>query len=121
MTSDGVGDNVVDMETELEIKALRDEIQKLKNNLNQYKILLNEVDEDAKPDMISDEEVICVQEIAKLKKTSNQRPLTSDEVKNLDILHKNLKLARGENTRVGAKGSVKKKTAENLEKIITGK
>jgi hypothetical protein len=121
MNSNGDDNNILDLEKELEIKALHDEIQKLKNQVNKYKILLNEVDEDANPDMISDEEVICVTEISKLKKITNQRPLTSDEVKNLDILHKNLKLARGENTRVGGHNKVKKKSAEDLEKIVTGK
>lgn len=120
MSLNGDHNNIISMEKELEIKALRDEIQKLKNQVTKYRILLKETDESANPDSVSDEEVICVEQISKLRKYSANRDLTSDEIKNLDVLHKNLKLARGENIRVGSQNKTKKKSVEELEKLAEG-
>jgi hypothetical protein len=44
--------------------------------------------------LITDEELICLEQIKKLKDQSKNRELTLDEVKKLDLLHKNLKLIR---------------------------
>ena len=90
------GDNILDAEKAFELLTLRNEIEKLKNEVIKYKILLNEIDSEANPDIISDEEAICVEQIHKLKENSGKRQLSTDEVKKLDILHKNLKLARGQ-------------------------
>ena len=45
--------------------------------------------------IISDAEAICANEINKLKIASDNGILTLEDVKILDILHKNLLLARG--------------------------
>lgn len=119
MNSNG-DNNVLDLERELELKALRDEIRKLTNQVTKYQILLKEIDENINPNLISDEEAIAVEQISRLRKKSADRDLTSDEVKNLDILHKNLKLARGENIRVGAQNKTKKLSPEQLEKLAKG-
>jgi hypothetical protein len=119
MNSNGEG-KILDMEKELEIKALRNEVQKLTNQLTKYQILLKEIDEGADPSMVSDEESICVTQINRLRQASDGRELSNDEVKNLDVLHKNLKLARGENIRVGAQNKTKKLSDKDLEKLVKG-
>lgn len=113
-------DTIIEAEQEFEVVALKNEIKKLKNEITKYRILLDEVDADANPDIVSDEESICVMEIRKLKESSLLRALSTDEVKRLDLLHKNLKLARGENTRVGAKSKVGKLSAKELAEIAKG-
>lgn len=116
---DGV-DNLIDSEKDFEIAALRNEIEKLKNEVTKYRILLNEIDEEANPDLVTDAESICVMEIRKLKVSSDKRELSTDEVKKLDLLHKNLKLARGENVRVGSRSKAGKMSASDLAKIAKG-
>ncbi len=111
--------NVIDSEKEFEIAGLRAENEKLRNEVIKYKILLKEVDSDANPDIVSDQEAICVEQIRKLKEASSKRDLTTDEAKKLDILHKNLKMARGEGTRIGSRntaGGLSQKDLENLAK-----
>ena len=112
-------DNILDAEKEFEIISLQNEVEKLTNELIKYKILLNEIDSEANPDMVTDEEAICVIEIRKLKEASSSRkePLTTDEAKRLDIFHKNLKLARGEGTRVGARNKAGSSSQAELEKL----
>ena len=117
---DGEDNNIIDAEHEFEIITLRNEIEKLKNEVIKYKILLNEIDSEANPDIVSDEEVICIEQIRKLRENSGKRQLSTDEVKKLDILHKNLKLARGQGTRVGSKNQAGKMTAEQLANIAKG-
>ena len=113
--------NLIDSGKEFEAITLRNEIERLKNEVIKYKILLNEIDSDANPDIVSDEEVICVEQIHKLKESSGKRQLSTDEVKKLDILHKNLKLARGEGHRVGAKNKMGEMSASELANIAKGK
>jgi hypothetical protein len=108
---------VVEAEKEFEIKALKEEMRKLRNELAKYKILLKDVDEDASIDGITDAEVICVNELDKLRKSSAERELSSDEIKNMDILHKNLKLAQGKSSRISGSGKAKKLSAEELESL----
>lgn len=43
---------------------------------------------------LTDEEMICLEQIEKLKLISQNRELSLDEVKKLDLLHKNLKMTR---------------------------
>jgi vacuolar-type H+-ATPase subunit I/STV1 len=47
---------------------------------------------------LTPEENICIQQIDRLEKLSNERQLTLEEVKRLDLLVKNLKLIREEST-----------------------
>ncbi|MCK5138475.1 MAG: hypothetical protein KAQ85_01410 [Thermodesulfovibrionia bacterium] len=117
---DGEKSNILDSEKDFEIKALRSEVEKLRNEVIKYKILLNEIDSDANPEIVSDAEAICVQEIRKLKDSSSSRELSTDEVKKLDLLHKNLKIARGENARVGARNKAGKMSAKDLANIAKG-
>ena len=114
---DNMDNNIIDVEKDFEISTLHNEITRLKNEISKYRILLNEVDNEANPNFISDEEIICVEQIRKLKEDSATRVLSTDEAKKLDIFHKNLKLARGEGTRVGSKASTKKMSSLDLEQI----
>ena len=115
-----IENNVIDAEKDFEIVVLRNEIEKLKNEVIKYKILLNEIDSDANPNIVSDEEAICVEQIHKLKENYTKRELSTDEAKKLDIFHKNLKLARGQGIRVGAKNKVGSMTADDLANIVKG-
>lgn len=112
--------NIIDAEKEFEIIALRNEIEKLKHEVIKYKILLKEIDSDANPDIISDTEAICVEQIHKLKEASSKRDLSTDETKKLDILHKNLKMSRGQGTRVGRKNQASKMSDKQLSDIAKG-
>lgn len=114
-------DSIIEAEKSFEIKALRDEIEKLKNIVTKYQILMKEAGVESDTNLISDEEVICVREISRLKELSAERELSTDEVKKLDLLHKNLKLARGESLRVNWEGQAKKMSTEELEKIANVK
>lgn len=112
--------NIIGSEKDFEIAALRSELKKVTNELTKYRVLLDEVDSEANPNIVSDEEVICIQEIRKLKEASDHRQLSTDEAKRLDLFHKNLKLARGENTRVGSKNTAKGLTQTELENLAKG-
>jgi hypothetical protein len=112
--------NILEAGHEFELKTLKNEIERLKSEVIKYMILLKEIDSEANPEIVSDTEAICVLELRKLKETSADRPLSTDEVKKLDMLHKNLKLARGEGTRVGAKNKAGEMSAADLAKIAQG-
>lgn len=112
--------NILEAGHEFELITLNNEIERLKGEVIKYKILLKEIDSEANPEIVSDAEAICVMELRKLKDSSNERPLSTDEVKKLDMLHKNLKLARGEGTRVGAKNKAGQMSAADLAKIAQG-
>ena len=47
---------------------------------------------------VSPEEIICIEQIAKLKDRSYNRELTLEEVKRLDLLIKNLRLIKEQST-----------------------
>ena len=113
-------DNVLNAELEFRIKHLEAENSKLKHEIIKCKVLLNEIDSDANPNLVTDEEAICVEQIRKLKTASSERELSADEVKKLDILHRNLKLARGEETRINSKGKVKKLSSADLTDLVKG-
>lgn len=79
-----------------EKSKLAEEVEHLKNLLQSSLPVLKT--EPVEKIRIQDEEMICLMQIQKLKESSMARTLTLEEVKKLDLLHKNLKLARGENT-----------------------
>lgn len=86
-----------------EIKKLKDDCKKMSDVLQKVQTdatkmeltlkkngLLEQVSE------ITDEEAICVEQITRLKEVSALRSFTETESKILDILHKNLRMARGQ-------------------------
>jgi hypothetical protein len=74
------------------IEKLSEENKKLKEQLESKKLVV------ATP--ISTEESICIEQIEILRSKSLGRELSLDEVKRLDLLVKNLRLAREQSTEV---------------------
>jgi hypothetical protein len=106
-------------ELQIENKALRDRLKRLEMDVMKYKKIVEENDLDESEGFISDEEAICINEISKLKELSMTVGLTKDDAMILDILHKNLRLARGQSV------DKKKRNAKPLDpselfKIIEG-
>jgi len=111
---------LISLEEQAEKSALRKRIKELELEVSKLKLLLKEIDESASSDSVTDAEIICVKQLEILKEHSSKRELTQDEVKTLDILHKNLKIARGEDIRVKPKGKAKKMSTKELEDILKG-
>lgn len=107
--------DLLDMESELEIKALRAEIEKLKSNIEQYKkvIVDNELtDEIEGLTTISAEEKICLDGINYLAKVFENGDFDKNDTANFDILHKNLRMIRGQDfDKKKKKGKFDKKEA----------
>lgn len=80
----------------LEIESLKKNLRDLNLQLAKYKALLqeNEIDIEESPTM-SNEELICISEIAKLKDISDKAGLMIEDVKILEILVKTLLSIRG--------------------------
>ncbi len=78
------------------INQLKQEIELVKQENDHLKQLLSSVPKGAiiHSNPMDDEELICIEQIKKLKEQSRNRELTLDEVKKLDLLHKNLKIKR---------------------------
>lgn len=79
----------------LEIERLKKKVAELEVELAKAHSILRDNDLEEETANISDAEIICVNEIHKLKVASDHGILTLEDVKVLDILHKNLLLARG--------------------------
>lgn len=74
------------------IFKLQKEIEFLREKLSHLETTL------VKQSVITPEEMICVEQIALIKRTSTGRELSLDEVKRLDILIKNLRLIKDQST-----------------------
>ena len=79
------------------------------------------MDETASIDTVTDAELICQRQLQILKDSSDKRELTRDEISALDLLHKNIKIARGEDVRVKSRGKAKKMSTEELANILKDK
>ena len=79
----------------LEIERLKKKVAELEIELAKAHSILRDNDLEEETANISDAEIVCVNEIHKLKVASDHGILTLEDVKVLDILHKNLLLARG--------------------------
>ena len=84
-----------DMEKDFVIEELRKSVKELSRKVSEYEKTLQSYDID-EIELISDIEYICVEEIKKLKVLSDAGGLTDVDVKNLDVLHKNLRQVRGQ-------------------------
>jgi len=91
--------NMLDMELEMELKALRSEIDKLKAEVSKYKkVIVEHGIEDEVDDfvaIVSPEEKICLDGIGHLAELFKNGTYDSNDTKNFDLLHKNLRLIRG--------------------------
>ena len=93
--------DILDLELGFELKALRKEIDKLKSEIDTYKKVIkdNELEDEVEGfDGISPEEKICLDGIGHLVELFKNGTYCDADVKNFDLLHKNLRLIRGQNT-----------------------
>lgn len=105
----------------LDQAELLSEISSLEAQIENYKHILKQNGIETTGEL-SDEESICISEIHKLRKLSDTRGLQNDEVKNLDILVKNLRIIRGQSVETsGKKNKLGKKDTKELLSIISGK
>jgi phosphopantetheinyl transferase (holo-ACP synthase) len=96
------------------IEQLCKQIEALKEKNTHLENVLKAV---VKPGLVSEvtqEELICIEQIDIIKNRSSQRELTTDEVKKLDLLIKNLKLLRQESTVIMSKSSYKSLPEDEL-------
>lgn len=112
-----MNDELIQAELQFQIKALKDEIDKLNKENSKLRIAVRELDDSFDPNEISEVQAICEDQIRRLKEESDKRELTSDEIKNLDSLHKNWKLSKGEDIKVNWERKVEKISDEDLENI----
>jgi hypothetical protein len=93
------------------LEELQKEVMRLRKTLESYSI--------TEELHVTNIEFICQKALDNFKKISMSRPLTSDEAKTLDLLHKNLRTARGH---VDKKEKPGKLTTEaELLRIVDGK
>ena len=103
---------------DLQVKLLEKELYDLKHEIIKLRLVLKNNGLDGEEKTISDEEAICVKQIERIKELSSERLLVPDEVKMLDILHKNLKLSRGESAKSKKKANMDKMSSAELLKFI---
>jgi nitrous oxide reductase len=95
------------------IKRLEFENQKLRTDNTKMMIILQDNSLLEKINDITDEEAICIEQIRKLRDRSAKSEFTEQDSRIFDILHKNLKIARGE--KVAQDKSSKTKKMDNKE------
>jgi hypothetical protein len=78
-----------------EVERLKKKVAELEIALAKANSILEDNDLAEEPAKVSDEEVICVSEIHKLRVASDNGILTLEDVKVLDLLVKNLLAIRG--------------------------
>jgi len=100
----------------LEIERLKKKISELELALAKAQAVLKDNDLEEETASISDAEAICASEIHKLKVASDNGILTLEDVKILDLLHKNLLLARG---RPVEEKKDKKKGAKSVAELLS--
>lgn len=106
--------------TSVELEKLKKRVAELEIELNRANSLLKENDLLEDKVIVSDEEVICVNEIKKLRIASDNGILTFEDVKTLDLLVKNLLAIRGkpiEEKKTKKRGA---KTVAELLSIVDG-
>lgn len=111
--------NILEIEHQLEIKIMKDELDKYKNENIKLRLLLEEAGIESDTAGISDVEAICVRQLQRLKEYSEVRDLTKDETDIFDKLHKNLKIVRGKESRIKHKDVTKGKSSEELAKLLS--
>lgn len=100
----------------LEIERLKKKVAELEMELAKARSIIKDNDLSEDIENISEAEAICMSEIHKLKVASDNGILTLEDVKVLDILHKNLLLARG---RPVEEKKDKKKGAKSVAELLS--
>lgn len=101
----------------LEIERLKKRVAELEIELTKARSILEENDLADELPTISDAEAICTSEIHKLKIASDNGILTLEDIKILDLLHKNLLLAKGK--AVPEEKGNKKKGAKSIAELLS--
>ena len=94
-------DDILKIESELELQILRKEIEKLKKENHNLLTVIHENDLDdelGKVKPLSSEEQICIKGIDMILELIESGTYTSNDVKDFDILNKNLRMIRGHDT-----------------------
>lgn len=110
----------MELETELEIKALRKEIEKLRKENDNFRKVIedNDLMEEASIEKsLSPEEKICLDGIMHLTEVFKNGTFDKTDVTNFDFLHKNIRLIRGQSNDVKKK---KKFDVNDALKIVEG-
>lgn len=110
--------DILSIEKELELKIMKDDLDRFKNENIKLRLLLEEAGIESDTSGITDVEAICVRQLARLKEYSEERDLTKDETDIFDKIHKNLKIARGKDSRLKRKDVTKGKTSEELQRLL---
>lgn len=110
-----MSDDILGMETQFELDALRKRIGELeKENMKLQQIIRDsDLDIDDIPDM-SDEEYICMQQISRLREQSEGMAFDQEQAKIFDTLVKDLNIIRGGGQKKKAKTKTKAEVAELL-------
>ena len=114
-------DSLLEMELELEVKALRDYIKKIESENKRLKNIIhdNNLSEELgveKP--LSSEEQICILGIDQILEAVKNKVADKFDIQNFDILHKNLRMIRGQSSENKVKQ--KKSDIKDLLKIVEG-
>lgn len=114
-------DDLLDLEMQMELKALRDRIEALEaeNDAMKKVIIENDLVEEVEASKyVSPEEKICLDGIKYLAEIFANGSFNRNDVNNYDILHKNIRMIRGHDTSLKKKkGSFDPKEAL---KIVEG-
>ncbi len=114
-------DDLIQTELELEIKALRKEIDKLKEENSDLRAVIYENDlaeEIGEKRKVTPEEEICILGIEQILDAVKNKIADKNDIQNYDILHKNLRMIRGQSST--EKKTNKKTTKAELLKIVQG-
>lgn len=106
---------------DLEIVKLRKEVAELKKKIGTLQDILKEngIEEVEGSSHISDEELVCQQQIAKFKELSDKGiPFAAEDTKNFEVFVKTLLAIRGKTIGTDEKKSKKKKEEHKLADLI---
>lgn len=99
-----------------EVERLKKKVSELEIELAKARAVLKDNDLEEEAASVSEAEAICANEIHKLKVASDNGILTLEDVKVLDLLHKNLLLARGKPVE---EKKDKKKGAKSVAELLS--
>ena len=114
-------DDLINAEIQLALKALREEVNQLREeNKNLKEIIIdNDLgDEIGVEKVISPEEEICLLGIEQILEAVKNKIADKNDIQNYDILHRNLRMIRGHVDKSNKRE--KKATKADLLKIVEG-
>ena len=104
-----------------EVERLKKKVADLEIELTKARAVIKDNDLEDEVTQVSDAEAICISEIKKLKIASDNGILTLEDIKILDLLHKNLLLARGKPVEEKKDKKKGKKSVAELLSIVDKK